>query len=116
VGNSPADVLIRFVYWIDAPTNLFPSIHCLVSWMCFIGVRGKSYVPKWYQIFSCLFAVAVFASTLFTKQHFIVDVIAGVVIAELCYYISCHTKIYCWVEKQFDRLNQKVFGEKWDEE
>ncbi|MFR5832103.1 MAG: phosphatidic acid phosphatase, partial [Lachnospiraceae bacterium] len=29
---------IRFLYKIDAPTNLFPSIHCLVSWFCFIGI------------------------------------------------------------------------------
>ncbi len=115
-GNSFPELLIQFVYWIDAPTNLFPSIHCLVSWLCFVGIRGKSYVPKWYQVFSALFAIAVFASTLFTKQHFIVDVIAGVVIAEVCYFIGRHTKYYQGIEEIFDRVNRKVFGEKWNEE
>ena len=114
-GDGLAQTLIRFVYWIDSPTNLFPSIHCLVSWLCFIGIRGKAYVPKWYQVFSCIFAVAVFASTLFTKQHFIVDVVAGVLLAELCYYIGHRTTYYQWVEKKFDLINEKVFGEKWDE-
>lgn len=116
VGDGLPEILMRFIYWIDAPTNLFPSIHCLVSWLCFVGVRGKSYIPKWYQAFSCLFAIAVFASTLFTKQHFVVDVIAGVIFAELCYYIGHYTKYYLRVMKIFDGINEKVYGEKWDEE
>ncbi|MCD7824683.1 MAG: phosphatase PAP2 family protein [Clostridiaceae bacterium] len=115
VGEGIGQSLIRFVYSMDAPTNLFPSIHCLVSWMCFIGIRGKEYVPKWYRIFSCLFAAAVFASTLFTKQHYIIDVFAGVIIAEVCYYISNHGSYYQWVMKKFDRINTRVFGEEMNE-
>lgn len=115
-GSSFSELLIQFVYWIDAPTNLFPSIHCLVSWLCFVGIRGRSYVPKWYQAFSALFAIAVFASTLFTKQHFIVDVAAGIVIAEVCFFIGQHTEYYRKIEQIFDGVNRKVFGEKWNEE
>ena len=111
VGDGVVQGLIRFIYRIDAPTNLFPSIHCLVSWMCFIGIRGKSYIPKWYRIFSCLFAIAVFASTLFTKQHFVVDVVAGVIFAEICYYIGRHTKFYRKVGRIFDNVNRKAFGD-----
>lgn len=116
VGDGLAQQLIRFVYFMDAPTNLFPSIHCLVSWLCFVGIRGKKGVPRWYQVFSCIFAVAVFASTLFTKQHYIVDVIAGVILAEVCYYIGNHTKFYQKIMKVFDRINRKVFGESLNEE
>lgn len=115
-GSGFSECLVQFVYFMDAPTNLFPSIHCLVSWMCFIGIRGRKYVPKWYQVFSCLFAIAVFASTLFTKQHYIIDIIAGVIIAQICYYIGYHTNWHQWVMKQFDKVNKAVFGEGWDEE
>lgn len=113
-GDGLAQVLMRFVYSIDAPTNLFPSIHCLVSWLCFAGIRGKEYVPKWYRGFSCLFAIAVFASTVFTKQHFLVDVVAGVVIAEFCLYVGRHMGYWRWIEKVFDRINAKAFGEGWE--
>lgn len=116
VGNGFVQSLIRFVYMVDAPTNLFPSIHCLVSWMCFVGIRGRKDIPRWYQVFSAVFAIAVFASTLFTKQHYIIDVVAGVLIAELCYYIGHHTQWYLWVMKKFDTVNRKVFGEDWNEE
>ena len=43
---------IRFLYKIDAPTNLFPSIHCLVSWFCFIGIISDGKIPKWYKVMS----------------------------------------------------------------
>ena len=33
--------LLGMIYSIDEPTRLFPSIHCLVSWFCYIGIRGQ---------------------------------------------------------------------------
>ncbi len=115
VGTGLPETLMRFVYRMDDAANLFPSIHCLVSWFCFIGIRGREDVPKWYQGFSCIFAFLVFASTLFTKQHYIIDVIAGVFLAEICYYIGKHTNIYIGVMKVFDRINHVVFWERIDE-
>lgn len=102
--------LMRFVYQMDLPTNLFPSIHCLVSWFCFMGIRKSDKTPKWYKVFSCVFAILVCASTQFTKQHYLIDVAGGILIAELCYYITNHTKIYLHTEKFFDYIGRKVLG------
>lgn len=88
VGNSIWDMGLRFLYRIDASDNLFPSIHCLVSWLCVIGIRKDDTIPGWYKILSVVIAVSVFISTLTLKQHVIVDVIAGVVLAELTYFIT----------------------------
>lgn len=52
----------------------------------------------------------VFISTQFTKQHYIADVIAGVLIAEICLYIGRHTKLYKKTSKIFDKINAKVLG------
>ncbi|MGN0334484.1 MAG: phosphatase PAP2 family protein [Lachnospiraceae bacterium] len=84
-GDTLWTDLMRFLYQVDSPSNLFPSIHCLVSWLSYIGIRGKKHIPVWYRLFSCLMALAVFLSTLTTKQHVIVDVIGGVLLAEICY-------------------------------
>lgn len=116
VGDGVGETLMRFVYMMDPPTNLFPSIHCLVSWLCFIGIKKRKDIPVWYRAFSCVFAILVFAATLFTKQHYIVDVIMGVLFAEICYYIGNHTKLYQKVMAVFDKINNKVFGERFDEE
>ena len=79
--------LLRLLYRIDAPDNLFPSIHCLVSWLCWVGVRGRTDLPKAYRWFSFVAAIAVCLSTLTTRQHVIVDVAGGIVLAELCYWL-----------------------------
>ncbi|MDE6635131.1 MAG: phosphatidic acid phosphatase, partial [Lachnospiraceae bacterium] len=43
--------LVQLIYALDKPTNLFPSIHCLVSWFCFVGIRKSTRVPFWYKCF-----------------------------------------------------------------
>ena len=84
--------LLELVYLLDAPDNLFPSIHCLVSWFCFRGLKGCKTIPRWYYWFSFVFALLIFASTLFTKQHVIVDVVGGVVVAEIGIWLSRHLR------------------------
>lgn len=103
------NMAMRFLYWVDSADNLFPSIHCLTSWLCYIGVRGRKNIPLWYRIFSCLMAVAVFLSTLTTKQHVIVDVAAGVVLAEGCYWIAGHTGLAGRYGRMFGRISEKLF-------
>lgn len=109
-GNDISSWLMSFIYNIDPATNLFPSIHCLVSWFCFIGIRNSKKIPLWYKAFSCIFAVLVFASTQFTKQHYLIDVAGGIIIAELCYYIASHTQIYLILERFFVWADHKLFG------
>lgn len=104
--------IMRFLYYVDAPSNLFPSIHCLASWFCFIGIRKSKKIPLWYKAFSCIFAIMVCMSTQFTKQHYLIDIAGGILIAELCYFIAWHTPIYLSIEKFYLRLNQRIFGAK----
>lgn len=79
--------LMWVVYAKDVPDNLFPSIHCLVSWFCFIGVRKNRAVPRWYRAVSFVLFLAICVSTLTTRQHVLVDVLAGTILAELSYQI-----------------------------
>lgn len=109
-GSDFFSWLIRLVYALDAPTNLFPSIHCLVSWFCFIGIRKSKKLPVWFKVFSCIFAALVCMSTQFTKQHYLLDIPGGILIAELCYYITTHTEFFRKVERVFDRIGRSVFG------
>lgn len=88
VGSDIWAQLMRFLYSMDAADNLFPSIHCLVSWLCYIGIRGNKKVPQWIRTTFCICAIAVFISTLTTKQHVIYDVVAGVALVEVTYRVS----------------------------
>ncbi|MCF0110541.1 MAG: phosphatase PAP2 family protein [Erysipelotrichaceae bacterium] len=93
-GNGLAQWLLRFTYQTDAPNNLLPSIHCFASWLSWIGVRNKPYVSKPYQWVSLVFAILVCISTVTVKQHVLIDVFAGIVLAESVYYISRKTVEY----------------------
>ncbi len=102
--------LLLYLYSIDAADNLFPSIHCLVSWFCYIGIRGNQKIPKWYRGLSCIMALLVCASTLLTKQHVIIDVIGGILLAEFCIWFSKKTSIWKVYQNILDYLNKKIFS------
>ena len=99
-----------FLYATDAADNLFPSIHCLVSWFCYIGLRGKKNISAGYRAASCVMAVMVCVSTLTTKQHVIIDVASGVLLAEICLYIGKKPAVWGTYEKLLDKVNGKIFG------
>lgn len=115
-GSGLLDLAMDFIYIMDEPYNLFPSIHCLASLMCYLGIRKCADIPRWYRLSTLLFAILIFASTQFTKQHYIVDVAGGIAVALICFAISMGTNGYKKLMACFDRLNQKVFGEVIDEE
>lgn len=83
---------LQLLYQMDAPLNLFPSIHCMDSWFCVVVLRNIRKVPGWYQAVALVWAVAICLSTLFTKQHGILDVIAGILLAEGCYFLVVRWK------------------------
>ena len=104
------DWLLQMIYALDLPYNLFPSIHCLVSLMCYLGIRKCSQikpVAKWSIL---IFVLLVCASTQFTKQHYIVDVIGGILVALVSFEVGMKTDLYKPVEKIFSRINRAVFG------
>ena len=84
------DRLTQWIFAMDAPDNLFPSIHCMESWIVVRGVfrcRSLRHPAVWRACSLCM-AFAVFASTLLVKQHVFLDVLGGVAVAELGLLIS----------------------------
>ncbi len=74
---------MRFLYWIDSPTNLCPSLHVVITYFCWRGALGCRKIPLWYKWFSFAFLILVCLSILFVKQHALVDIPAGLIVAEL---------------------------------
>ena len=80
---------LKIVYYFDKPTNLLPSMHCFVSWLCARPLMSRqTKESKKNIICSAVFAILIFASTVFTKQHVILDVITGFAVAEIGWLIS----------------------------
>ena len=87
-GRGIWETLLLWLYQTDSPDNLFHSIHCLVSWLCFAGIRRQPTIPLPCQAATLFMALLVFLSTLFTRQHVIADVLGVIVIGEACYRIA----------------------------
>lgn len=80
--------LLNLIYALDTPLNLFPSQHCLISWLLareLMDVKKFHPAIRWGAV---AFSFLVFASTVFTRQHFIIDIPAGVAVAEISRYIA----------------------------
>lgn len=79
--------LLALIWRLDSYNQLsvclFPSLHCLLSWLCFRGAIGLKKTPGWYVWLQLGFTLLVFASTLFVKQHIWPDILGGVAVAEL---------------------------------
>ena len=99
---------LALVYALDTPDALFPSLHCFNSWLCWTGIRGQKGVPAWYRAFSLLFALAVAVSTLTTKQHVLVDAIAGLALGELCWQAAGHTGLGRWYRRLWNRKSKNL--------
>lgn len=85
--------LMKILYAIDRPDNLFPSMHCVVTWLSFRYLLGCKKVKTGYKVFSGIAAVSIFACVLLTKQHVVVDIAAGIAVAEIMTVISNKTHI-----------------------
>ena len=84
--SDPLQAEVYSIFTTDTPFNCFPSLHAAVSTICFYAwyrynkVR-RSAVTKVVAIVALVVATGVILSTLFIKQHYIVDEIAGILLA-----------------------------------
>ena len=69
---------LRFVYDTDPPYNCFPSLHVAYS---FLAALATHRVHRRLGIATLSWATLVGVSTLYTKQHYVADVVAGILIA-----------------------------------
>ena len=105
-GNTLSEKVLLLVYSLDGgsnPSNLFPSIHCYVSWMCWRGIVGSREIPVWYQRFSLVFAVLIIISTQVLKQHYIVDAIVALLLVEFFWRFYQKKNRHQFIEKIFNR-------------
>ncbi len=75
---------LRINYDLDPPLNCFPSLH--VAW-AFVAALACHCVHKRVGVAALAWAALIAISTLFTKQHYVVDVLAGVAIAYGAYAV-----------------------------
>jgi membrane-associated phospholipid phosphatase len=75
------------LYQIDGAGNCFPSIH--VAAILF-GTLTSLRLNRPFGIFLLIWAFLISLSALFIKQHYLVDILAGLILALITYLIFIH--------------------------
>lgn len=97
---------LRLLYGMDPPYNCFPSLHVAHS---FVSALTCFRVHRHVGIAAIISASLVGLSTLFTKQHYVLDVIAGVLMAVVAYAIFVRPQPREHVP-EFDRHIAPIFA------
>jgi membrane-associated phospholipid phosphatase len=105
---------VMTIYNAAGPRNALPSYHCMMSWFCILGARMDKKMPIISKIVIWVLAIAICVSTQTLKQHYIIDLIAGIGAAEILYWVLRKTKLVDWFQNQFTKLNIK-WNLDWDE-
>jgi membrane-associated phospholipid phosphatase len=75
---------LRFLYDADPPYNCFPSIHVAHS---SVSALACFRVHRRLGLIAAFCALLVALSTLFTKQHYVADLVAGILLALAAYTV-----------------------------
>lgn len=81
--------LVSYIYAIDTNTNVCPSLHVVdgvAVWLA--AMNCKSLRTKGWQIFFGVSTVLICISTVFLKQHSLLDIPAGLCVCILCYPLA----------------------------
>ncbi|WP_088225250.1 phosphatase PAP2 family protein [Desulfosporosinus sp. FKB] len=100
IGNDWLTRIVLFIYHMDEPYNSFPSIHVLISFILF-QAGSKLKIPS--PFFTGLVRVVagiIILSTLFIKQHTLLDVAGGIGIGSFLFWL---------VEIVSQKIEQAIF-------
>lgn len=96
------NLFINVTFYFDEPAlNCFPSVHCLFCFQIIITYLRSNINNKW-KIFNIISALLIIVSTLFVKQHYILDAISALGIITLTNYIVIKFKL---IEKLKKKIN-----------
>lgn len=85
IGNDIFSWLVLQLYTSAAPFNAFPSGHAYHSIICLIHWFKSRTVARWKTTVLVSIAI-ILISTVVIKQHFILDIIAGVLLGSAVYF------------------------------
>lgn len=102
--------LTKMIYSMDTPTNVLPSIHVFNSMAVYFAVKNSPRLKenKAARVGSFLMTFSIILSTMFLKQHSVVDVLTALILSCLSYEFIYNERI----EKLREGLEELKFRRK----
>lgn len=98
--------LIGAIYKVDTNTNVLPSLHVVGAFAAYFGLCDSRLGKKvWLNISGLLLAILISLSTVFIKQHSVLDVYAGLGVSVFLYI-----GIYVFVKRAQNKERAKAIN------
>ncbi len=96
--------LVQMLYTTDTPTNVLPSLHVYMSIITNAAICDETGFKKNGRVccISKLLCISIILSTMLIKQHSVVDVGMGIIMAYMAYdwfYKPAESSSKLWIEK-----------------
>lgn len=88
IGSDIFSSMVRHVYSMDNPYNAFPSIHVLGAFTFMLATAKAKGISKPIHYAVWTVGWLIILSTVFVKQHVIVDIFAGLAVARVYFSVS----------------------------
>jgi membrane-associated phospholipid phosphatase len=96
IGTDYLSRMVLLIYGVDKPYNCFPSIHVLTSFLMIKAIMASSIRNKTIMTIVWASSILIIISTLFVKQHVILDVVSGIIYADLLFRIVQTYGVIIW--------------------
>jgi membrane-associated phospholipid phosphatase len=103
-GTSIFDSLVKDYYNYDCPYNGFPSIHVLYTVIITLFVC-KYFQNNLLRFLFIIICIIISVSTLYVKQHYFLDVLAGALLAIILYLFFSNEHIWYKLTSHHIQLN-----------
>ncbi|MDE6254532.1 MAG: phosphatase PAP2 family protein [Lachnospiraceae bacterium] len=112
INNNIFSNIVKVLYTTDTNTNVFPSIHVFNSIGVFLILCKSERMKDRYfiKISSFILTFLIILSTMFLKQHSVLDVLGGIVLGAVMYmfvYAIDYSKVFQWIKE--GRFNSKQY-------
>lgn len=114
-GDNIFKQLVLMLYGTDTSTNILPSLHVYYSLACCIAFERHEKAKKkpWLMALIRILTVSIILSTMFLKQHSIIDVVMAIAINGICYHLFYHIiDLKSWKRNRdaYRRRKKKIEG------
>ena len=98
--------LVKGLYKTDTSTNIMPSIHVFNSMMCCVAIWESKELRSLHvvRISALVLTVLIVLSTMFLKQHTILDVIAGLFLGGICWFFMYRFRLQRQTALEYEEI------------
>ncbi|GAA0718762.1 phosphatase PAP2 family protein [Clostridium malenominatum] len=90
-GDDTFTKLTKVIYYFDKPFNCFPSIHVLTSYLMIKGINFEDNLL--IKVFVYTVSSLIIISTLFVKQHVVLDLVSAILLGEVVFFLAGKVKL-----------------------